>query len=383
MEIKLNEIKIKDLYDGYIDEGEDGVFAFDEKLSVRPPYQRELVYPEILQAAVIDSILKGYPINVMYWMIIDKEKRDPESTVEYELLDGQQRTLSICRYIDGDFPVKVNGSPKFYSNLTADERRQINEYKLLVYFCEGDASERLQWFKVINTVGMALTDQEIRNAVYTGPWVMSAKKVFSKTGCYAYNLGSNYMKGETIRQDYLETVLKWACNKDHVDTIEEYMATHQSNANANDLKKYFTDVIEWVEDLFPDYKAHMKGLPWGILYNKYHSKTYDKDLLKQDLDRLMGDYEVQKKTNIYEYLLGGQKDQKLLNLRAFDEPTKRAQYAAQGGVCPMCGRHFEYEEMHGDHKTAWINGGKTVPENCQMLCTECNLQKKAQDASFV
>lgn len=381
MKIDLNEIKIKDLYDGYIDEGESGVFAYDEKLSVRPPYQRELVYPEKMQAAVVDSVMKDYPINVMYWMIAEKD--NDGIPTKFELLDGQQRTISICRYIDGDFSVTVNGSPKFYSNLTASEKQQINEYKLLVYFCEGTDQERLEWFKTINIAGEELTDQEIRNAVYVGPWIMAAKKLFSKSGCYAYNLGNNYMKGDPIRQDYLETVLKWACDKDNVDTIEEYMAIHQHDTDANVLKKYFTDVIEWVEDLFPHYRSNMKGLPWGLLYNKYHTKSYDKTKLQTDLQTLLDDFEVQKKANIYEFLLGGQKDLSLLNLRAFDEPTKRTQYAAQGGICPMCGEHFEYEEMHGDHKIAWVNGGQTVPDNCQMLCTACNLKKKAHDATFV
>ena len=381
MDIKLHEIKVKDLYDGYVDQGESGVFAYDEMLSVRPPYQRELVYPEKLQIAVVDSVMKDFPINVMYWMIAERDETGEPT--RFELLDGQQRTLSLCRYIDGDFSVTVNGSPKFYTNLTAEERRRIDDYKLLVYFCEGTDQERLEWFKTINIAGMELTDQEIRNAVYTGPWITAAKRLFSKSGCYAYNLGNNYMKGDTIRQDYLETVLKWACDKDDVDTIEEYMAIHQNDSNANDLKTYFTNVIEWAEELFPVYKSHMKGLQWGLLYNKYHTKTYDKAVLKADLQRLLDDYEVQKKANIYEFLLGGQKDLKLLSLRSFDEPTKRAQYAAQNGICPMCGNHFDYEDMHGDHKTAWIHGGKTVPENCQMLCTECNLKKKAHDASFV
>lgn len=380
MDIKLHEIAIKDLYNGYIDEGESGVFAFDEKLSVRPPYQREFVYPEKLQAAVIESIMKDYPINVMYWMI--SEKDEDNEPIKFELLDGQQRTLSICRYIDGDFPVKVNGSPKFYSNLTPEERKQINDYKLLIYYCEGSDRERLEWFKTINISGLELTDQEIRNAVYTGPWITSAKKLFSKSGCYAYNLGNNYMTGDTLRQAYLETVLKWACDKDGIGSIEEYMAIHQNDSDAKDLKKYFTDIIDWIEDLFPDYKSHMKGLAWGILYNKYHSKKYDKATLKKDVKQLLDDYDVQKKANIYEFLLGGKKDVKLLSLRAFDEPTKRAQYAAQNGRCAMCGKPFDYEKMHGDHKIAWVNGGKTIPENCQMLCTTCNLQKSSQDASF-
>ena len=379
MDIRLHEITIRDLYDGYVDLGESGVFAYDDKLSVRPPYQRELVYPENLQAAVIDSIMKAYPINVMYWMIAERDKDG--NPCKFELLDGQQRTLSICRYIDGDFPVKIDGSPKFYTNLSPDQRKQINDYKLMVYFCEGTDTERLEWFKTINIVGKPLTDQEIRNAVYVGPWIMDAKKTFSKSKCYAYNIGGNYMKGDPIRQEYLETVLKWACDRDGVESIEKYMAIHQNDANAKDLKKYFTDVIDWVEKVFPDYKPIMKGVQWGPLYNKYHNKTYPD--MRNDVKALIDDYEVQKKANIYEYLLGGRKYEKILSLRTFDEPTKRAQYAKQQGVCPMCGGKFTYEEMHGDHKIAWSHGGKTVPENCQMLCAKCNLQKKAQDAIFV
>lgn len=381
MDIKLHEITIGELVDGYIDEGESGVFALDENLTIRPPYQREMVYSEAQQVKVIDSVMNDYPINVMYWMIVEKD--EDGNPIKFECLDGQQRTLSICHFIDGDYPVMVGGNPKYYNNLSAEEQKQINDYKTMIYFCEGTDDERLEWFKRINISGESLTEQEIRNAVYVGPWTASAKKTFSKSGCYAYNLGSNYLKGDPIRQEYLETVIKWICDRDGVATIEDYMAQHQNDKDASELKKYFTDVIEWIEDIFPDYDSKMKGLDWGTLYNKYHKKKYDKVQLKADAEALMADYEVQKKQNIYEYLLGGKRDEKLLNIRQFDEPTKRKQYATQGGVCPMCGKKFEYDEMHGDHKVPWSKGGKTVPENCQMLCTKCNLQKKAQDASFV
>ena len=381
MNIKIHNIPIKQLYEGYIDQGEDGVFGFDEQLSIRPPFQREFVYKMPQQIEVIKSILKGYPLNVMYWMIAEKDENG--EPCKFELIDGQQRTISICRYIDGEFTVDINGKPQYFHNLTADIQKMIMDYELMVYYCEGTDQERLEWFKIINTACETLTEQELRNAVYTGPWVTNAKKVFSKTGCYAYNLGKDYLKGDPIRQDYLETVLKWVANKDGIASIDEYMAQHQDDANANDLKKYFTDVLEWVEKLFPNYNAKMKGLDWGLLYNKYHAKKYDPAELKKDVDALMGDYEVQKKPAIYEYILGGKKDHKLLNLRQFDEPTKMAQYAAQNGICPMCGGHFEYEEMHGDHKIAWTHGGKTDPDNCQMLCDACNLQKSATDASFI
>ena len=380
MEITLHEITIADLVDGYIDEGESGVFALDENLTIRPPYQREMVYTEKQQVAVMDSIMNDYPINVMYWMIVEKDEGG--EPIKFECLDGQQRTLSICHYIDGDFPVDVNGNPKYYDNLLPDERKRILDYKLMIYFCEGTDTERLEWFKRINIVGESLTDQEIRNAVYVGPWTASAKVTFSKSGCYAYNIGSNYLKGATIRQEYLETAIKWACDKDDVTSIEDYMAQHQNDKDASELKQYFTDVIEWIEKIFPDYNSKMKGLEWGILYNKYHKKTYDVAKLKEDVATLMGDYEIQKKQNIYEYVLGGKKDERLLNLRVFDEPTKRKQYSLQKGICLMCNKKFDYEDMQGDHKIPWSKGGRTDSDNCQMLCGPCNLKKNATEASF-
>lgn len=220
----------------------------------------------------------------------------------------------------------------------------------------------------------------MRNAIYNGPWVNSAKRIFSKTGCYAYNLGGNYIKGDSIRQEIFETVLKWACHKENVDTIESYMALHQYDENASELKNYFTLVIDWIEDIFPEYKSQMKGLQWGILYNKYHTRVYDSQIMRQRVNELLNDYEVTRYSGIFEYLLGG--DERLLSLRSFDEPTKREKYKIQGGICPMCGDSFEFDDMAGDHIVPWTHGGKTVIDNCQMLCKPCNLKKGATEARF-
>lgn len=374
MEIKPHEITIRELVDGYFDDGEEGVYGYGENLNIRPPYQREFVYEKKEQAAVINSIIKGYPINIMYWM--------DNGNGTYELLDGQQRTLSICRYVDGEFPVEAEGSTKFFDNLTPETKEKILDYKLTVYFCTGTTEERLEWFQTINIAGKTLTDQEVRNAIYNGEWVTAAKRIFSKTGCYAYNLGGSYVSGDYLRQEVFEIVLKWACDKDGIRTVQEYMAIHQNDSGASELKDYFTAVIEWIEMVFPVYHTKMKNLQWGLLYNKYHKRKYDGKRMAVRMKELIDDWEVTSKPGVFEYLLGGELDKKLLSLRQFDEQTKRRQYAIQKGVCPMCGEHFEYEQMHGDHIKPWSKGGQTIPENCQMLCTACNLKKSAQEAKF-
>ena len=373
MNIKLHEILIKDLYENFIDKGENGVYGYDDKLSIREPYQREFVYDNREQAAVIDSVMHDFPIGVMYWMV------KPDGT--YGVLDGQQRTLSICHFLDGDFSIEIDGTPRFFDNLAAEKKNQLLNYKLLVYFCDGTEDERLAWFRTINIAGKELTQQELRNAAYVGPWIMSAKKTFSKTACYAYNLGANYLKGSCIRQDYLEKVLFWAASSED-KSIEEYMAEHQNDADATPLKDYFTDIIDWVESLF-DYDSSMKGVEWGLLYNKYHNKKYDATALKKRVKELQDDDEITKASGIYEYLLAGERDEKLLSLRVFPLGDKKRQYAKQGGICPVCGKKFELDEMHADHIIPWSQGGKTVPDNLQMLCSHCNLMKKNDTAKFI
>ncbi|MBR5418851.1 DUF262 domain-containing protein [Candidatus Saccharibacteria bacterium] len=362
MRIELKQIKVKDVFDGYRDSAEEGVVGFGGKLDIRPKYQREFVYDDKKRNAVIDTIRKGFPLNVMYWSVV--KNKDGE-IVGYEVLDGQQRTISFCQYLVGVFSI----DNKYYHSLTLDEREQIDNYELFIYICDGTEKERLDWFRIINIAGEKLTDQELRNATYTGPWLTDAKRHFSKTGCAAYGLAEKYMNGSPIRQDYLETVLKWISDGE----IEEYMSKHQKDNNASELWQYFQTVIAWVQMLFPNYRREMKGLEWGAFYNEYHDKHYDAQKLEEEVARLMQDEDVTAKKGIYEYLLGG--DERHLSIRAFVDSMKRGAYERQQGICPNCGEHFEIEEMEADHITPWSQGGKTDVENCQMLCRDCNRRK--------
>ncbi len=357
MKIELHNIKIKDIFDGYQDSEEEGVVGYGGRLNIRPKYQREFVYGDKERAAVIDTINKGFPLNVMYWM------KNNDGT--FELLDGQQRTVSFCQYLNGDF--SVNG--KYAHNLTADQKEKIENYDLFIYICEGTDSERLDWFRIINIAGVKLTEQELRNATYPGPWLTDAKRHFSKTGCPAYGLAEKYMAGSPIRQDYLESVLKWTSG----GKIEEYMAKHQHDDNASELWQYFQTVIAWVQTIFPNYRREIKGLEWGELYNKYHENSYNSQNLEAKIAELMQDEDITNKRGVYEYLLSG--DERHLSIRAFSDSMKREAYERQKGICAKCGQHFEIEEMEADHITPWSQGGKTIAENCKMLCRDCNRRK--------
>lgn len=371
MEIKMHEIPIGEIFDGYLDSAENGVVAYHGRLDVRPPFQREFIYKDAQRDEVIKTIRKGFPLNVMYWSISGKNENGEET---YELMDGQQRTISFCQYIAGDFSIDHQG----FDNLTDDERQQILDYKINVYICDGTDKEKLDWFKIINIIGEKLTDQELRNAIYTGPWLAEAKKKFSKPSGVAIKIGEPYVNGEPKRQAYLESALSWISDKDDLK-IEDYMATHQHDKNADELYNYFKTVIKWVETVFPTPKGkkprkEMKGLKWGILYNKYGSTQ--KISLADKVDKLMADEEITKKSGIYEYLLSG--EEKFLSLRGFRESEKRTAYEKQKGVCAICNEKFDYDQMQGDHIIPWSKGGKTEIGNCQMLCEKCNLEKKAK-----
>jgi len=371
MEIKLSEITIKDLFDGYENNEELGVKAYGGKLDVRPPYQREFIYKPEQQRAVMQTVIKNFPLNVMYWATRD------DGT--FEVIDGQQRTMSICEYLDGNFSVDFRGDnhPMTFSGLQADKQKAILGYKLTVYICTGTPSEKLDWFETINIAGEKLTEQELRNAVYSGQFVTEAKKKFSKSGCVAYKIGNKYLSGTCIRQDYLETAISWINN----GKVSEYMAEHQHDANADELWKYFQNVINWTQKTFPKYRKEMKSVQWGVLYNKHKDKDLNPDDLEKRISAFMKDSDVQKKSGIYPYVLDG--DERHLNIRAFDDNTKREVYETQGGICanPKCrhkGKHFEIEEMEADHITPWCKGGHTVKENCQMLCRDCNREKSGK-----
>lgn len=360
MDIKERKVKISEVYEDYFNDDEEGVVGYGERLNIRPKYQREFVYKDAQRDEVIRTVLSGFPLNVFYW---SKSGED-----SYEMLDGQQRTLSICEYLDGNF--SVDGM--LFDNLPEDKRKAIEDYELFVYVCEGTESEKLDWFKVINIAGEELTDQELRNAVYAGSWTSDAKRYFSKSGCAAYQLAEDYMTGSPIRQDYFETVLDWISDRDGL-SIEDYMGHHMFDKDAKELWNYFRDVIEWVQKLFPVVRREMKGIDWGILYNEYKDNEYDPEAMEKEIQKLFANDDITRNKGVYQYLITG--DEKYVSMRAFPVSDKRIMYEAQKHKCAICGKTFEFEEMHGDHIKPWSKGGKTTLENGQMLCTKCNIAK--------
>lgn len=365
MNIELKSIPIRDLIAGYSNDPEIGVRGYSGKLDIRPPYQREFRYDEAQKRAVINTIMKGFPLNIMYWSVVNDN--------EYEMIDGQQRTLSICEFYTHDFNIVDNDrGVLFFNTLTDEEKEQFLNYKLTVYFCSGTDKEKLDWFRVINIAGEKLLDQELRNAVYVGPFVTDARRHFSKNGCPAYKAGGDYMTGKLEEQAYLETILKWAARKDNM-TIDKYMAVHQFEPNANKLWSYYMQIITWVRSTFIKYRKEMKGLDWGALYDEFGDGIYDTAALENQIHDLMEDDEIMKKSGIYRYVLSG--DLRDLSFRTFDKKQKREAYERQQGICVHCGKHFELEEMEADHITPWKEGGITVAENCQMLCRNCNRVK--------
>ncbi|NMB32736.1 MAG: DUF262 domain-containing protein [Clostridium sp.] len=357
MKIELHEITIHEVVEGYIDNAEEGVVGYGGRLNIRPKYQREFIYDEKKRNAVIDTIQKDFPLNVMYWV------KNEDGT--FEILDGQQRTISFCQYVIGDFSI----DNRAFHNLTDVEREQILNYKLMIYFCEGNDKEKMDWFRIINIAGERLTDQELRNATYTGPWLSDAKLRFSKTNCAAYLLAKDYVRGSPIRQEFLETAIKWIANGE----IEKYMSIHQHDPNANELWFYFRNVIEWVEFTFTTRRKEMKGLDWGGLYDEFKGEMYDTEKLEKEIQTLMMDDDVTNKRGIYPYVLT--RKERHLNIRAFTESQKRQVFEKQKGICKICKEEFSFREMEADHITPWSRGGKTETKNCQMLCRECNRRK--------
>ena len=372
MHIEERNVTIREVTKNYFNDAEEGVVGYDNQLDIRPKYQREFVYKDEQRDAVIRTVMRKLPLNVMYWVDRGKQLERGKDEPRYEILDGQPRTISICEYVMGNYSVDDMG----FFNLPSDKQEQILNYKLLVYVCEGTDSEKLEWFRIINIAGEQLTDQELRNAVYAGSWVSDAKRYFSKTGCAASTLASDYLKGSSIRQEYLETAIKWASSAENI-TIESYMAKHQHDQTAQALWSYFRSVIDWVQSVFPTVRREMKGLPWGLLYNEHHNRQdLNPKALEQSIQHLLGDEDVTKKSGIYEYLLTGNESK--LNIRAFDRRMQLAAYEKQGHKCAICGKKFDFEQMHGDHIKPWSKGGHTTQENCQMLCRDCNLRKGAQ-----
>lgn len=360
MNIEFKEITVRDLVEGYVDKGDEGVVGYGGSLDIRPPYQREFIYKDKQRDAVIDTILKGFPLNVMYWSVRFDDG--------FEVIDGQQRTISICRYVKGDF--SFDGL--YFHNRQGDAQQRILDYELMIYQCSGTDSEKLEWFKTINIAGVELTEQELRNAVYHGPWVSDAKRYFSKTACAAHGIGSAYMSGSPIRQDYLEKAIGWASEGE----IEDYMARHQSEPDANALWLHFQSVIQWVELAFPRRRKEMKSVDWGALYGEFKDARLDPRALEERIADLMMDDDVTNKKGVYPYVLT--RKEKYLNIRRFSEAQRRAAYERQKGVCSVCEERFDIEEMEADHITPWHEGGKTDAENCRMLCKDDNRRKSGK-----
>ena len=360
MKIELHKITVRELTEGYVDNQEAGVKAYGGKLDVRPPFQREFVYDEKERDAVIDTITQDFPLNVMYWSVND------DGT--FEIIDGQQRTVSICQYVNGDFAHLF----RYFDNLTKEEKEQILNYELYIYRCTGTDTEKLKWFKTINIAGKKLTNQELLNAVYASHWLSDAKRYFSKSNCGAYLMGNKYLTGSPIQQDYLETVLDWISG----GRIEQYMAEHSiKDSDATALWLYFQQVINWVQAKFK-YRSVMKGVDWGAIYNKYSSEHINIEEMEQRISELIQDSDVGNQKGIYWYVFNA--DERHLQIRAFDGNTKRRQYEKQKGICPICGKYYEIDKMEADHITPWSQGGHTTPDNCQMLCRDCNRRKSAK-----
>lgn len=368
MKIEMYEATVGEVYEGYQDRGEEGVVGYGGMLDIRPKYQREFVYNNQQEQAVIDTILNDYPLNVMYWV--------KNSNGAYEVLDGQQRTLSFCHFMDNEFSYLPKGSndTKYFHSLTTEQQKKIKNYKLTIYVCEGEEQEKLEWFKRINIAGEKLTDQELRNAVYAGDWLTDAKKIFSKTNCSAANKADGLLKFKVIRQELLEKVLEWKIDADGYDSIELYMSAHQWDKDANDLWVYFQDVIDWVHKVFNVSRPKlMKNQEWGLLYNQFHTNTYNANDIESEIQSYLKDDEIQNQRGIYQYVLD--RKEKHLNLRQFSDNQKIRKYEEQNGICPVCGKHFDYEQMEGDHIIPWSQGGTTKDENLQMLCKKCNREK--------
>ena len=364
MKITLKAITVRHLSEGYTDNTEGGVTGYAGKLDIRPPFQREFVYKDQQRDAVIDTASKGFPLNVMYWAVRENG--------EFEIIDGQQRTISLCQYVNGDFSVKIGSfkEKRAFFNLQADEQEKLLDYMLTVYLCSGTDTEKLEWFKTINIAGAQLTEQELRNAVYHGEWVTDAKKWFSKRNCPAQAIGTKYLKGEAIRQTYLETAIRWHAPD---GDIEQYMSEHQKEASAKDLWDYFERVIEWAQACFPKYRKQMQGVPWGELYNAYGPAVIDAAKAEEEVKRLILDEDIGSKSGIYSYIFDGK--ERNLNIRQFSEKDRTEAYERQSGVCPVCKGTFSIAEMEADHIDPWHLGGKTNAANCQMLCKEDNRRK--------
>lgn len=365
MEIEPKKITIRELILNYEDKDEEGVIGYNGKLNIRPPYQREFVYDDKKRQAVLDTVFKGYPLNSIYWAVTE------DGT--YEVIDGQQRIISICQYCEGDF--SIDGV--YYHSLQSDKQKKILDYELTVYFCSGTDSEKLAWFETINIAGEVLTAQELKNATFSGPWVTDAKRYFSKRGCVAYNKAADYLSGTAIRQEYLETAINWISN----GKIKDYMSKHHHKKSAKELWNYFEEVIDWVEKNFIKKRNFMKGLQWGFFYNKYKDKKFNPQEIEKAISELIQFSDKIKLKGIYEFILTG--EPKHLSHRKFPDNIKHKVFEAQNGKCKICKKPFDMSEMEADHIKAWFDNGETTVDNCQMICREHHYEKTAEQTKIL
>lgn len=359
-----------------------GLFGLDGKLVIQPEYQRNYIYGDGKKdVAVVESLLKDYPLGLIYF-VLNKDGM-------YEVLDGQQRITSFARFVNMSWPFSVerNGKPRYFDSLAPDDQKRILDAQLTIYVCEGEPSEIEEWFETINIAGVPLVKQELRNASYHGPFVTLARKEFSNTGNANMNRWRTYVSGDPKRQAVLETALDWVSRGD----IDGYMAKHCPDENIDELKNYFETVLCWIEQVFDYTGDEVCGRDWGRLYREYHANAYSKDAVAKRVEELLADPQVTNKKDIFEYILGHEQNKSLLNVRVFDERTKKAVYdrqtkaAQEKGVsnCPHCAiaddanakRIYKLNEMDADHVTAWSKGGATAPDNCQMLCKTHNRAK--------
>lgn len=379
------DITVKEICAGFVFnelEGK-GLFGLSGKLTIQPEYQRNYIYADgggKMEADVIESVLKGYPLGLIYFNKVSENN--------LEVLDGQQRITSLGRFVTDKFAVKdEDGNVQYFSGMAKDKKNKILEAKLLIYECEGEESEIKDWFETINIKGFPLKPQELLNAIYSGPFVTLCKEEFSNSRNSNIQKWSAYIKGSANRQEFLECALDWVSK----GNIGDYMSRHRSDRNISELKRYFNSVIDWVSSVFTDVEKEMCGLEWGRLYEEYHTNAYNPAKVSTEVQKLYGDPYVGNKKGIFEYILGGSTDTKLLEIRVFDEATKRSIYASQTkkaeakgeSNCPHCvvgheankSKIWKLAEMDADHVTAWIKGGGTNIKNCQMLCKTHNRAK--------
>ena len=379
--LKTN-ITVKDICEGFVYnelEGK-GLFGLAGKLTIQPEYQRNYIYAEEgREAAVIESVLKGYPIGLIYFNKVSNNK--------FEVLDGQQRITSLGRFITDKFALKDENGMQYFGTMAKDKKDKILKTKLLIYECEGTESQIKEWFKTINIAGVPLKPQELLNAIYSGPFVTLAKEEFSNSQNANTQKWGAYISGAVNRQDFLERALDWVSK----GNIDDYMSRHRKDTNIKELKAYFNSVIDWVSSVFIDVEKEMRGLEWGRLYEKYHKKSYDPSKVSKAVQKFYGDPYVKNRKGIFEYILGGAVDTKLLDVRVFDEATKRSAYASQTKTakaknksnCSHCAighdanksKIWSFSEMDADHVSAWSKGGATDAKNCEMLCKTHNRAK--------